>query len=340
MKKILVLLFLLFIISVSALLYVSREFLLPREPVKQTIRVIISRGMGASEVARVLEDRKVIRHAWSFHLLSRLTKTSGKIVAGTYDLSPSNSEYEILRILVRGEGILARITIPEGFDLRQIARALDAGGVVSKKAFWNAAHIASFEIPDLLKTKGVEGFLFPDTYNLEPDISPASAMKPMLERFGELVVPLYKKANPKQTLFEIVTLASMIEREGKIAREYPIIASVYYNRLHVNMPLQCDATIQYLLPAPKENLSARDMKIDSPYNTYRYRGLPPGPIGSPGLAAINAAILPAHTKYLYYVLMDSQGHHTFSATYQEHLRAVAKYRKYRRENDEKMMRRR
>lgn len=312
----------------------AHEFLTPKNPSASVVRVTIERGMRASEVAGLLEQKEIIRHAWSMRLLMRLSKTENRIQAGAYDLSPSASEYQILQKLVRGEVATVRITVPEGFTLRQIARTLGENQVVREEEFLEAARGAKFEIPGLRDGKeGLEGYLFPDTYDFPTHSPPAKVYGKMLDRFRELVLPLYLQSPKRLSLSHTVILASLIEREGKIPSEYPLISAVYYNRLKAGIPLQCDATIQYALGTPRELLSAEDLKIESPYNTYLHPGLPPGPIGSPGLLALKAALSPARAAYLYYVVRGDGGH-VFSRTYQEHLRAVERYRQwlYRRDH--------
>lgn len=326
MKKLLLFLVFFFLFLLIGLTLISREFLLAPETQSRRIRTVISQGMPVSRIADSLESRGIIRHAWSFGFLVRLTKTGDKIVAGTYDLSPSLSEHEILKILIRGQGILIRVTIPEGTTLKQIAGLLEAKGIISRDLFLPQAEKEVVEFPDLgITIHGLEGYLFPDTYDFAPQLDEQSVVQPMLARFKELVIPLYLKAKPRSGLNEIITLASLVEREGKVRKELPLIAAVYYNRLKDKMPLQCDATIQYLLPRPKQFLTAGDLQIDSPYNTYLYPGLPPGPIGNPGLAAIEAALHPARAAYRYYVVSGNKGAHAFSVDYAHHLQEVRRY---------------
>lgn len=309
------------LLALGVLSYCAREWLMPITNEPQTIRVVISDGMGIEALSETLEGAALIRHAWSFNLLVRLTHTDERIVAGTYDLSPSLSAYDILKKIVHGEVTRVRVTFPEGFTLNEIADRLDADGIVKKAIFINYALHADMELPDGKRVHGLEGYLFPETYDFPPDSAPEAVADTMVKQFKSVVFPIVPK---KANLRDAIILASMIEREAKVAKEDPIIAGVYRNRLKKGMPLECDATIQYLLAKPKEFLAEDDLKIDSPYNTYLHTGLPPGPIGNPGLPAIKAALFPAHVPYLYYVAKGN-GEHQFSVTYSEHLKAVKQY---------------
>ncbi len=316
------------LVALVVLTYLSHEFLTPVSLEKESTRFVISEGMRGTDIANELQKDRLIRHAWAFRLLVRVTSTGPKIKAGTYDFSPNLSPYQILKKMVSGDVIQVRVTIPEGYTLKQIADLLDAKGIANKSEFLDKANQTALEFPELKENiQGLEGFLFPDTYDLAPHLTPEDASTPMVDRFKELVIPLYGKSNKMLSLKETITLASLVERESRIPKEYPLIAAVYTNRLRDQMPLQCDATIQYLLPVPKELLSIDDLKIESPYNTYLHSGLPPGPIGSPGLLSIKAALAPAHVPYLYYVARGD-GSHIFSITYSQHLNAVEKYRQW------------
>lgn len=324
-KALLALLLLLLIAALAAADFITRDLTTPLSKEQVTIDVSIPKGASAGYIAQELQDRGVIRRAWTFRLLVRYTKTDTLIKSGTYSLSPSLSPYVILGKLVKGENEVARVTIPEGFTMKQIAAALSSSDVVGEKAFLEAASRAVITLPGPDgKIKGLEGFLFPDTYDYPPHVTPQQAIQPMLDRFRQLVLPLYKKSHPAMSLRDIVTLASLVEREAKLPNERAIIAGVYYNRLKKKMPLQCDATIQYLLPRQTVDLTAADLKIKSPYNTYLHAGLPPGPIANPGIASIQAALHPARVPYLYYVARGDGGH-TFSVTYAQHLHAVKLY---------------
>jgi UPF0755 protein len=225
------------------------------------------------------------------------------------------------------------LTIPEGYTLVQIAQSLQSSGVTSEQGFLEAAKSAnvpaggvSFPLPQ----GSLEGYLFPDTYFLQPDSKPEAAVAKMLANFERKVyVPLKTEfassslslnpefASSSHSFNEVVILASMVEREAKLPRERPLIAGVYINRLRKGMKLDCDATIQYALGHHKARLLYSDLTVDSPYNTYVHPGLPPGPICNPGLDSVRAALQPLQSDYLYYVARPD-GSHAFSRTMSEH----------------------
>lgn len=323
------------ILAVSVLLaaglsvYAFHEFFTPIAAAQsKPARLTIPLGTSLVNISQSLQAKGLIRHAWSFEALALLTRTNRRIQAGMYDLSPAESSAEILQKLTRGETVKIRVTIPEGYTLKQIAAALDAKEVVSKNGFIETTQSATITFPGIPeKIIGLEGFLFPDTYEFSPHITPNEAYAPMVSRFQELVVPVYLKSKKHLTLQKAIVLASLVEHEGKLRRELPLIAAVYTNRLKKGIPLECDATIQYLLPKPKELLDLKDLQVESPYNTYLHPGLPPGPIGNPGLPAVKAVLFPANVPYLYYVAKGN-GAHSFSMTYQDHLSAVGKYKQW------------
>ncbi len=328
MKKTqLVILFMLFFLfcCMFAASYFARDFFVPMSFKRNEIQVVVQEGSTAPEIGRELKKKGLIRSSFSFRLLSLLTGTGKEIKAGTYRFTPSMSEYEILKKLVSGKSILVKITIPEGFNLRQISDLLSKKGVAPKEKFLETSRKTTFYIPQLHeKISGLEGFLFPDTYFLSPGMTPEEAYNPMIQEFEKLVVPLYEKAHPDLSLRKIIILASLIEKEAKIEKDRPLISAVYYNRLKKGMPLQCDSTIEYLLPKITAHLTAKDLRIKSPYNTYLHTGLPPGPIANPGILSIKAALYPAHVPYLYYVA-NGKGGHRFSATYREQLHNIHLY---------------
>lgn len=333
--KILRTLFILLILFFFAVLYIAYQVITPAadrasEPHRlETAR--IEPGATVKSVAAMLSKRKLIRSRLCFLLLVKYTGSGSKIKAGEYSFSPSQNMTEILKKLIEGVPRARRmITIPEGWRMEKIARLLEEKGVVDGEEFLRLATKSALSIGEL-SPGNLEGFLFPDTYDFPEGIQAPEVIKRMKERFEEVVLPMYKsrKGKPSFSLREIVTIASLVEAEAKLAEERPLIAAVYYTRLKRNMKLECDATIQYALGEPKSVLTLSDLVIPSVYNTYIHPGLPPGPIGNPGLDSIKAALFPAKVDYLYYVLNDKAGNgsHCFSRTYGEHLRAIAKYQR-------------
>lgn len=281
-----------------------------------TIQKIINipSGTNAKEIVHILEKNEIIRkNNYLFIILIKLSKLEDKLKFGEYNLSPSLNMLQILNKLARGEIVVYKITIPEGYTSIQIAELLDKKEIVEKESFLKLVKYGE---------KSWEGYLFPDTYEVPKKYGAENMFKLMLSNFEQVAVDnkLINKAEQTGfTMDEIITLASIIEKEAKFAEEKRQISSVFHNRLKIGMKLQSCATIQYILGKPKEILEESDLEIESPYNTYLYKGLPPGPICNPGIDSIIAALEPANEDYLFFVLGDN-GRHIFSKTYEEHLK--------------------
>ena len=281
-----------------------------------TIQKIINipSGTNAKEIVHILEKNEIIRkNNYLFIILIKLSKLEDKLKFGEYNLSPSLNMLQILNKLARGEIVVYKITIPEGYTSIQIAELLDKKEIVEKESFLKLVKYGE---------KSWEGYLFPDTYEVPKKYGPENMFKLLLSNYEQVAVDnkLINKAEQTGfTMDEIITLASIIEKEAKFAEEKRQISSVFHNRLKSGMKLQSCATIQYILGKPKEKLEESDLEIESPYNTYIYKGLPPGPICNPGIDSIIAALEPANEDYLYFVLGDN-GRHIFSKTYEEHLK--------------------
>ncbi|MFZ2330866.1 MAG: endolytic transglycosylase MltG [Atribacterota bacterium] len=313
-NKLLNALFFLSLIGFLALILSAAWVLVPvqqEEPVEKIIE--IPYGYNSSEIRLLLEEEGLIRpHNYIFPIVTKMLKIDSKLQSGEYQLSSSQNLLQIIELLVKGKVIRYRITIPEGFQHRQIARLLADRKIVDYDGFI-----------ELIKenTQYKEGYLFPDTYEFPKKFGAENVLKAMQKNFEEVV---YKQVNPDQQFPEglnftqIIILASIIEKEALGTEDKPRIASVFYNRLSKGMLLQSCATVQYLLDKPQERLREKDLAIDSPFNTYLYPGLPPEPICNPGLESIIAAVHPAQEDYLYFVL-GKEGKHIFSKTYQEHL---------------------
>jgi len=281
-----------------------------------TIQKIIDipSGTNAKEIVHILEKNEIIgKNNYLFIILIKLSKLEVKLKFGEYNLSPSLNMLQILNKLARGEIVVYKITIPEGYNSIQIAELLDKKEIVEKESFLKLVKYGE---------KSWEGYLFPDTYEVPKKYGAENMLKLMLSNFEQVAVDnkLINKAEQTGfTMDEIITLASIIEKEAKFAEEKRQISSVFHNRLKSGMKLQSCATIQYILGKPKEILEESDLEIESPYNTYLYKGLPPGPICNPGIDSIIAALEPANEDYLFFVLGDN-GRHIFSKTYEEHLK--------------------
>lgn len=287
-----------------------------------------SQGQSLKKIAVTLETRKVISSAGLFLLYARLRGDDGRVKAGYYQFNDGMKPGEILRRMVAGEVYVLRFTVPEGYSIYQIAELLAAHRLFDRDTFLREC-FSSPLLRDLgISGKSVEGYLYPSTYDLNPGMTPAQFIRLMTTQFGKVFerdfADRVKKAGMSKT--EIITLASMIEKEAVRPEEMPLIASVFHNRLHRGMPLQSDPTAVYGVRAFAGNVSKHDISRDTPYNTYLVGGLPPGPIGNPGSGAIEAAINPATTRYLYFVARKDGSHH-FSTTLDEHNNAVRKYLK-------------
>ncbi|MDD5014998.1 MAG: endolytic transglycosylase MltG [Atribacterota bacterium] len=275
--------------------------------------VNIPSGTNAKEIIDVLEKNEIIRkNNYTIRILTKLLKLEDQLKYGEYNLSPSMNMLQILDKLVKGEVIVYKITIPEGYTSVKIAELLEKKEIVEKEEFLKLLES---------EEKNLEGYLFPDTYEVPKKYGAEKMVKVMLSNFNQLAIE--NKFNRKAeeigfSLDEIIILASIIEKEAKFSEEKNKVSSVFHNRLKIGMKLQSCATIQYILGEPKENLDENDLKIESPYNTYLYNGLPPGAICNPGLDSIIAALEPAEEDYLFFVL-GNNGRHIFSKTYQEHL---------------------
>ncbi len=289
--------------------------------------VVIREGETLAEIATRLESAGVVRSALVFRVWARGTKRDRTLQPGRYHFDGAIDVPAILRALAAG-GALSEVTIPEGLTLREIAALLEAKGLGS------AAELRCLESdPDFLLAAGVpgpqlEGYLFPDTYRLSPSMHAREIVETMVRRFHERFdAEHHRRAAARgMTVNQVVTLASIVEKETGLASERPTIAAVFANRLRLGMPLQSDPTVIYALPDFDGNLRRADLSHPSPYNTYVTPGLPPGPIANPGLAALDAALAPSASQALYFVSRND-GSHEFSTTLGEHNRAVARYQR-------------
>ena len=294
------------------------------------IHIKVSEGMTTAEIAEQLENKGVIASSLKFRFISRVRGYDNQMKPGTYVLKFGMSDEEVFETMLNGAKYLVNFTIPEGFTVKDIAERLYNLDLADKEDFLKASE--NFAPYDYMATSNnvlytAEGFLFPETYSIESDYSIEEILKVMAGEFdNRLTDEMRAKAREKNlSIHELITLASLVEKEVKYAEDRPIVAQVFLKRLELNMPLQSDATLQYLMDAPKEDVTISDTKIDSPYNTYQNAGLPPGPVANPGIAAIEAVLNPADTNYLYFVA-DRQGHNHYSYSYEEHLTLVNQYR--------------
>jgi UPF0755 protein len=249
---------------------------------------------------------------------------------GTYVLRRGDSWANLARAITSGQGIVHTVTIPEGFALSAIvpalARTLSASEDSVREATRDTALLRELDVP----TATLEGYLFPDTYTFADGTTPREAVATMVHEFERRWKPEWDAQLQTLALsrHDVLTMASIVEKEARRGEERPVIAAVYYNRLRTGMPLQADPTVQYALGRHVARLLFRDLDVESPYNTYRHKGLPPGPIASPGLPSIEAALFPAKVPYLYFVA-TADGHHEFRTTFREHEAAIAAIKRAR-----------
>lgn len=297
---------------------------------KENIYMTVKSGTTASEISERLTQLGVIDSRFRFWWLMKLQGDAGKFKTGTYAFKPHMDEQAVLDKLVAGDTTIVKFTIPEGFGVKEIAKRLADEGLVDEQDFLEKAKTyAPYDYMKKLPNEryAAEGYLFPDTYEIQSDVTPELIMKMMTQDFDSRLTPAMRQqaASMGLSIHDLVTLASLVEKEARYDEDRPIIAQVFLKRLQMGMPLQSDTTLQYLMAGPKENVSIADTKIDSPYNTYQHEGLPPGPIASPGMKAINAVLHPAATDYLYFVA-DHDGHNHYAKTYEEHLAIVEQVR--------------
>lgn len=291
------------------------------------VRVEVVKGDTLPSVATKLEDAGVIGSSFVFRLEARSEGGATDIQTGRYTFEPGAETEDILAKLTAGEAApMVSVTVPEGLTLSETARTVAEGTGIPAEEFASAARSTDYGYA-FLEGRGIEtteGYLFPRRYDFEQGVTAPQVVDRMLNQYlleTQAVDLARAKDRLDLTEHELVTVASLIEREAANAGERPIIASVIYNRIRRDMPLQIDASIQYALERPKENLSYADLKVDSPYNTYENEGLPPGPICSPSLQSLQAAAEPAQTNNLYYVLKAGGDEHFFTDDYDAFLRA-------------------
>lgn len=299
------------------------------QPSGEPVVVEIPKGVGLKAAARLLADKGLVGSPLVFEIAARLS-AGGPIQAGEYELSPAMSNRRILGMLRLGKVLLHSILIPEGYTMRQTAHRLAATKVADLGPSVDLLRRPSFIAAQGLDDATLEGYLFPETYLFPKGLGARTAYSIMIRRFWEAWRPLKAAAKArKMTRRQVVTLASIIEAEAKLPHEQPLISAVYHNRLRRGMLLQADPTVLYGLgglEALGHPLYRSDLEVDTPYNTYLHKGLPPGPICSPGKGSLHAAVHPAKVKYLYFVA-KGDGSHIFSNTYAQHLRAIRRFRR-------------
>lgn len=288
-------------------------------------------GIGVGGIADRLATARVIPDAWTFRLAARLAGADRRLKAGEYRFADAASPADVIKRLVKGDVVRRSLTIPEGLTIVEMSAIVERGGFDTAQAFTTAASDGSKARAFDPDAGNLEGYLFPETYTFPREAGSAAIVDAMIDGFARAFDADLRAAAAAQRMSvrEVVTLASLIEKETAQPGERAIVSGVYHNRLKKGMLLQCDPTVVYaLMKAGKwrGNIQRVHLQMDSPYNTYRYPGLPPGPIASPGRASLEAAVRPADVPYLYFVSRND-GSHVFAETLAEHNRNVAKWQK-------------
>jgi UPF0755 protein len=320
-----------FMFMVVALLFLSSWFLWeyhrPINTVSPNAVFEIKKGSPASSIAQQLKKENFIKKKWPFLFAYRVFFSKENLIAGEYEFNPPLSVRDVLKKIMKGEIKLHPLTIPEGLNIWETADLLSSKyGMDQKKLlyhFQNTQLISSLDAD----AQNLEGYLFPETYHIPKGTSEKKIVENMVSQFKKTFSPHWKEKTQEMDIREVVTLASLIEEETSVPEEKSLVSSVFHNRLNLSMKLDCDPTIIYALKKKGEyrgRLRNKDLKLDSPYNTYLYNGLPPSPISNPGKESLKAALFPSKTDYLYFV-SKNDGTHKFSSTFKEHQKAVIKY---------------
>lgn len=291
----------------------------------------IQRGVKSKEIAEGLENKGIIKNSLVFRAYAFFIGRYRSLQAGAYEFSPSMSIAAIVHKLTSGDVIKHKISIIAGWNNNTIADYLEKNNFYSKKEFLEALnqdyHKEFPFLQDKPKEAGLDGFLFPDTYKISANADVKDFVRVALTNTSQkFTLELRKEIGAKKkTIFEIITMASILEKEARTLDDKKIIAGILWKRIDNGMPLQVDATINYITGKSNPKSAIRDIKIDSPYNTYKYTGLPLGPIASPGMDSIIAAVHPKRSSYWYYLSSDKTGKIIFSATFRDHTIAMARH---------------
>lgn len=333
--KVIGLTFILFIVLVGIFIFIQIGPVNKNN--KKDVMIDIPSGSSVSTISDILSKNKLIKNKTLFKVVVKLSDKASQIKSGKYLLNQTYTNSDIVNLLVLGktynDGI--KITIPEGSTSKEIISMLLDKNLGNKEKYEELINNPKELYKDVkfLKENNVislEGFLYPETYYFNEDLSEKDILKQMLIRFDNAYNDKLKEKQKeiKMSLEEVITLASIVEKEAIKDEDRPLIAGVFYNRLKIDMPLQSDATIQYIFKERKKIVTYNDLKIDSPYNSYKNKGLPPTPIANPGIKSIDATLYPIESKNLYFVAtMD--GGNKYSETYEQHLEYVKEYKEQR-----------
>ncbi len=323
-----ILIFILVSLIAVGMIHFYTVLFLPLSPGAEWKEVFIQKGMNFKEITSLLKKEGVIKDGFIFDLLGRTSGITKKVRAGYYSLSPSMPMIEILKTLKQGMIIEYSLTIPEGLTIEDIADTIEKLGFSKREDFISITNDRGFIKSLGIEADSLEGYLFPDTYLMPKGITSQEIAERMINRFREVITPEIENRAKEMgfTIKEVITLASIIEREAQVDSERALVSAVYQNRLRKGMPLQADPTAIYGIKRLNERITRKDLKNKSPYNTYIIQGLPPGPIANPGLKSIKASLHPADVDYIFFVSKNDGTHH-FSKTAAEHNEAVVKYQR-------------
>lgn len=327
MKKFIIILIILFLVSSGILIKQFYSFLNSAPSATHTEKIIeITRGSSPKFISNLLEKEGIITSATKFYWLIRLTRNSGVIKAAEYQFYTDLKPNDVLSILKSGKPFLRKVVIPEGSSMKQIGDILEKANIVSKDNFEKATHDTKYLHEAGIDANSAEGFLYPETYEFPKNTPARDVVKKMINTFKESYDPQWDIEGKKYNLSrnQIVTLASIIEKESGVPAERTLISAVMHNRLQQGMKLQSDPTVIYGIPNYAGNITKNDLLTPTPYNTYTNYGLPPGPIANPGKESLFAAVYPANAPYIFFV-SKNDGTHVFSVTYKDHLKEVNKF---------------
>lgn len=317
------------IVSLVAFLFFFFEIYVPvNAQSHETITYVVKKGWSSDQIAADLQKMGVIRNAKFFKTYLFVSLQHSSLQAGKYLLSPRMSAYHIAKKIAEGDIVKNVLVIPEGWDVQDIAKYVDSKGICSANAFLDSAEKDYRSEFEFLKSKpkdvSLEGFLFPDTYQIADGDSCDDVVLAMLTNFDKKLTTDLKAqiAKQKKSIFEVITMASLLEKEVRTMEDKKIVSGILWKRLGVGMPLQLDATVNYITRKDDPGVAIKDTKINSPYNTYKYKGLPKGPISNPGMDSIVAALNPIKTEYWFYL---TDGHTIYAKTGEEHAANKAKY---------------
>jgi UPF0755 protein len=288
---------------------------------------------GVTDIASDLRSGGAVRSAWAFVAVTAVRGSARRLKAGEYEFPAGASTIDVARMIESGRVRQHPVLHPEGATVRELATVLETARLARASDVVRVASDPAFLAAHGIDGPSVEGYLFPDTYQFVRGMKTEDIVGRMVQRMRSKLTPerLDRAQARGLSVHRLLTLASIIEREAAVPEEQRLIAAVFWNRLQLDMPLQADPTVQYALDKERRALTRSDLNTDHPFNTYRHLGLPPGPIASPGLGAIDAALDPAPVKYLYFVAIVADGRrHHFSTTVEEHNAAVTRYRQSRR----------